>query len=192
MSKAVVIIDLINDIIHPEGKIPSCAQHVIENDVINNTNHVLSLAREHGWLVIHVKVGFDANYTAQPKASPVFGKAHQYQALKLGCFGTEFHSDVDIRENEMIIVKPRISAFYNTPLDATLRANNITELYLAGVSTEWAIQSTAREGHDRDYKVTILGDCCAAASEESHQASLTMLGRIAHLISAHDLPLETE
>ncbi|KJY94193.1 isochorismatase [Vibrio neptunius] len=187
MSKAILIIDLINDIIHPEGKIPSCAQHASQMNVIANTNHALNFARENKWLVVHIKVGFDVNYAALPKSSPVFGKADQYQALKLGSFGTEFHRDVDFRENELIVVKPRISAFYNTSLEATLRANQVTQLYLTGVSTEWAIQSTAREGHDRDYKITILEDCCAASSHQAHLASLTMLSRIATLAKVDDL-----
>lgn len=89
-----------------------------------------------------------------------------------------------------IIVKPRISAFYNTSLEATLRANHVKQLYLAGVSTEWAIQSTAREGHDRDYKITILEDCCAASSKEAHSTSLAMLSRIADIVTASNLSTE--
>ncbi|NRF62985.1 cysteine hydrolase family protein [Vibrio coralliilyticus] len=190
MSKAILIIDLINDIVHPDGKIPSCARLASEMKTITNTNHALNYARKNNWLVVHIKVGFDTNYSAQPKSSPIFGRADQDQALQLGSFGTEFHSDVDVRENESIIVKPRISAFYNTSLEATLRANHVKQLYLAGVSTEWAIQSTAREGHDRDYKITILEDCCAASSKEAHSTSLAMLSRIADIVTASNLSTE--
>ena len=187
MKKALLVIDFINDIVHPDGKIPSCALHAQEQNAITHANQALAYARKNDWIVILVKVGFESHYYAQPKNSPIFGLANQYQALQLGGFGTDLHEDLDVQTSDFIIEKPRISPFYGTPLEAVLRANHIDHLYLTGVSTTLAIQSTTRDAHDRDYQVTIIEDACAADSQQTHQQSIELLSRLAEVISVEQL-----
>lgn len=185
MKTAFIALDYIIDITHPEGKIARSAGQVSSRNVIAKANEALAFARSRDWLVVLVKVGFSPEYREQPKASPMFGRAHEFGALKLGERGTEFHPDLDVAPSDLVIVKPRISAFYGTPLEAALRANRIERVVIAGVSTTWAVQATAREAHDRDYEVFILEDACAAADETDHENSISVLKHIAHII---DLP----
>jgi nicotinamidase-related amidase len=77
--------------------------------------------------------------------------------------------------------------FHQTNLDLILKANNISELYLTGVSTEMAIQSTARDACDRDYKVTVIADACAGGSPEGYQSSIEVLKSISNVISTEEL-----
>ena len=46
-------------------------------------------------------------------------------------------------------------------------------------STDFAVQTTAREAHDRDYQVSIVQDACAANSIEEHHNTLQLLGNFA-------------
>jgi ureidoacrylate peracid hydrolase len=89
-----------------------------------------------------------------------------------------------------VMEKPRVSPFYGTLLEPALRANRIEHLYLCGLSSSWAIQAAARDGHDRDYRITILEDACAAADANEHHASLRMLSRIAEVIKVEQLTAE--
>ncbi len=66
-NSALIVIDFINDIVHPEGKIPSCAEYVEKYDVIANANKYISEARKDVIPIIHVKVGFSKNYMELPK-----------------------------------------------------------------------------------------------------------------------------
>ncbi len=91
MNKALLVIDFINDIAHPDGRIASSAAHVLAQDAIAHANQALAYARAHGWLVVLIKVGFDGGYQLQPKGSPMFGRAHQFGALSLADSGTDFH-----------------------------------------------------------------------------------------------------
>ncbi|MGL4890152.1 MAG: cysteine hydrolase, partial [Aeromonas veronii] len=59
MNKALLVIDFINDIAHPDGRIAASAAHVLEQDAIAHANHALAHARANGWLVVLIKVGFD-------------------------------------------------------------------------------------------------------------------------------------
>lgn len=42
MESALIVIDFINDIVHPQGKIPSCADQVNQNKVIENANQAIA------------------------------------------------------------------------------------------------------------------------------------------------------
>ncbi|RUL79795.1 isochorismatase family cysteine hydrolase [Dyella choica] len=187
MSTAFIAIDYIIDIVHPEGKIARSAPHAQQRNIITQVNRALAIAESKGWLRVLVKVGFAKHYLDQPKHSPMFGRAGQLGALKLGEPGTEFHPDLKVTGDHLVIVKPRVSAFYATPLEAILRANGVRRLIIAGVSSSWAVQSTARDAHDRDYDVCIVEDACAAGDESEHQASMKMMSSIAQIISVDDL-----
>jgi ureidoacrylate peracid hydrolase len=189
MKTALLVIDFINDIVSQNGKIPSCAKQVLEKKVIQKANTAIEFAREKNWLIIPIKVGFSSDYREQPKNSPIFGKANQFQALSLGQWGTEFHPDLNISANDNVIVKHRISPFYGTSLDLVLKNNSITRIVVSGVSSSWAIQSTVRDGHDRDYEMILLEDACAASTEEEHQTALKMCERIAKIIKTNDLSI---
>ena len=186
-NTALIGLDYIHDIVHPDGKIARTAQHAGERGVIANANQALTTARSKGWLTVLVKVGFARGYADQPKQSPLFGRAHEVGAIELDTPGTAFHTDLDAGLADLVIAKPRVSAFYGTNLDPALRARRIERLIVAGVSTSWAVQSTVRDAHDRDYQVLVLEDACAAANDAEHQASIDLLKAVASIIRVADL-----
>jgi nicotinamidase-related amidase len=188
MTKAaLLVIDFINDIVDPNGKIAASASYIAEHQVIEKANEAMAFARNNNIPVILVKVGFTAGYLECPEHSPVFGKAKQYKALQLGTWGTEFHEKLKIEPQDLIIIKHRISAFYATALEAILRANQIDTLLLSGVSTHMAIASTAREAHDRDYQVVIIGDACGTANQALQDTTLEILGKVSKIIKTSEL-----
>ncbi|GAA5187533.1 isochorismatase family cysteine hydrolase [Ferrimonas gelatinilytica] len=187
MKTAFIGLDYIVDIMHPSGKIARSAEHAREREIIPVANRLLAHAKAQGWLSILVKVGFSAGYQEQPKGSPMFGRAHEFGALRLDGPGCAFHPDLVVPDGTVELHKPRVSAFYGTILEPLLRANGVERVVLAGVSSVWALQSTARDAHDRDYQVVIVEDACAAANQEEHQASITMLETIAEVVSAKQL-----
>src|ERR1700722_16662529 len=173
--------------VHPEGKISHTADLAAERGIIEKVNRALATASEKGWLTILVKVGFAKGYTDQPKHSPFFGRLHEIGALEMESPGMDFHPELKAELADMVVVKPRISAFYGTRLDAALRARKVDRLIIAGVSTAWAVQSTVRDAHDRDYEVCVLEDACAAVNDLVHHSSMELLGAIAKVIRVEDL-----
>jgi nicotinamidase-related amidase len=94
------------------------------------------------------------------------------------------HAALAPKPGDFDIVKHRVSPFYATSLEVILRSNNIHRLFLSGVSTSGAVLSAAKDGHDRDYDVFVLEDCCCALSEVQHQAVIEQMQRIATITSA--------
>jgi nicotinamidase-related amidase len=186
-NTALIILDLENDLIHPEGKLALNAKMVVENGVIAKTNAAIQWARQRGALVIFVRVGFSQNYVECPTTSPLFSYVQQAKALQLNTWGTEFDKNLDVRENDIVITKHRVSAFYATPLQAILTARQIQQVMLCGVSTDFAVQTTAREAHDRDYRVSIVQDACAANSIEEHHNTIQLLEKFCTLVNSDHL-----
>src|SRR5690606_33967275 len=107
---------------------------------------------------------FSRDYIECPESSPIFSRAKANQALLAESWGGAFHEELAIESTDKIIQKHRISGFYNTPLEAVLKAQRIERILLCGVATDMAIELTAREAHDRDYHVCVIGDACATQS----------------------------
>ena len=188
MKPCLLVIDLINEIIHENGKAPSCHAFVKEHHVLEHANKAIKLSREANIPIIYVTVGFSSEYHGVPKSSPVFSGAPSKNAFKLGEWGTALHDELDYKPSDAVIIKHRISPFYATALEAYLRAQHIDTLILSGVSTNNAIQAAARDGHDRDYKVIILEDACGAKNIQTHKNTLELLKDFSEIIKVEDLP----
>src|SRR5690606_25310001 len=181
-----LVLDMQNDLVHddgPNGKGP-LGEQVRERQIISKTAAAIKKAREAGILVGFVRVGFSEGYPECPPNSQVFSAAPQHGLFKLGAWGTEIHPDLEQREGDIQVTKHRVSPFYSTTLEAQLRANNITRIYCSGVSTQAVVQATVRDGHDRDFDVVVLEDCCAGPNEQEHANSLASIARFCSMATS--------
>lgn len=183
-----LIMDMMNDLVSPEG--PNAKTYGVicaERGVLTKAGDVLDRARRKGIAVGFVRVGFSPDYREWPPKSPIFAKAKEFGLFKLGTWGTEVIDELKPREGEHDIVKHRVSPFYGTALEPILRARGIGELYLCGVSTNGVVSAGVREGHDRDYAITVIEDCCAGATPEEHEHAISGLRRYAKLVQAEQV-----
>ncbi len=189
--KALLCLDFENYIVHPDGKVSGkgYAAYNAEHGTLATLRQVQDEFRAAGLPVIHVRVGFFPGYAQQPKGSPLMGQAHEFGVFDLSGWGGEFMDEVAPQGDELVITKHRVGAFYATPLDLTLKTMGVDEVFLAGVATDMAVESTAREAHDRDLAVKVIADCCIAANEEDQQRSLTNMKKLAAIITSDELDL---
>ena len=185
MAKAMLVMDFENEIAHEEGKLAKAkgySDFIKKNGSLNYLKEAIKKGKEEGMKLIYVKVEFQPDYSDQPKESPLFGKADEFQALKKGSWGTEFISELKKFEPDKVVSKNRVSPFYNTDLESYLESEGVGELYLVGVATDMVVLSAAKEGHDRDFKVKVLSKACAAASEEEHEYALKNIEKYSEVI----------
>lgn len=89
---------------------------------------------------------------------------------------------------EEIILKRQWGAFYGTPLEALLRRRGVRTLVLAGVSTNFGVESTARQGFEFGFDIVIAEDACASRIAEWHEFSIRhILPRLARVVSCADV-----
>lgn len=190
-NSALICIDFLNEMISEGGKLSGKGYLAFaeKNQTLQKVKDLQEKFRGKSLHVFHVKVAFSEDYIEHPVSSPLFGKAKEFKALQSGTWGTEFVEVIKPNAGEKTITKRRVSAFYGTDLEATLRARGIHTIYLSGVSTDLAIESAARDGHDRDFNVVVVSDCCAAANEDDHNKSLITLQKISTVKKISEIEL---
>ena len=190
MAKSMfLVLDMINDLSHedgPNGK-KGYGPILARRNIIANTAIAIAKARAAGVPIGYVRVGFSPDYREVATNSGVFNGAKKAELFKLGSWGTQVHPALAPHPEDYDIIKHRVSPFYATTLDPILGANQITHLVLCGVSTTGAVLSAAKDGHDRDYDITILDDCSAAITDEHHKVTLDMVSRFATITTAADI-----
>lgn len=187
MKKAIITLDIINDICSSEGKIARYPDRISENKIIEKINSITSWGRNKECLIIHVRLGFRPHYLDSSSISPIFGKSKANKALLIDEWGGQFCKELHIKTDDVQIIKHRVSAFYGTDLDLILRGNSVREIVLVGIATNNAVELTAREAHDRDFKVQVIGDATECGSDEEKSASLNFLSRITEVLSTDQL-----
>lgn len=180
-----LVMDMMNDLVAEDGfNSATYGVQVKERGVLANTAAAIAAARAAGAKVGYVRVGFSSDYREAPAESPIFSGARKNGIFQLGTWGTEVHDSLQPQDSDFDIVKHRVSPFYGTSLEPILRANGIERLVLCGVSTNGVVHSGAREGHDRDYEVVILEDCCAGVTPDEHSHAIACLGRFAKILKS--------
>ena len=181
MAKSVLLIgDMINDLVHEGGPSPYLME-VKRRKIIENNAFTIDKAREAGIQIGFIRIGFSSDYREVSENSPLFTGAMKAGRFKLGTWGTEVHPDLSPKDNDFDIIKHRVSPFYGTRIDPLLKAQGVKNIYITGISTSGVVLSAAKEGHDRDFVVTIIEDCCCAGSEDDHQAVLHICERFASI-----------
>jgi nicotinamidase-related amidase len=187
-----LVLDMENDLVHADGPNGKAAygEQVRRRRVLENTLAALDKARKAGLHIGFVRVGFSPDYRECPPDSPIFSGARKNGIFKLGTWGTEVHPDLGRQAGDFDIIKHRVSPFYSTNLEAILRANGIRRIYCSGISTNAVVQATVREGHDRDYEMVVLEDCCCGLSLEEHDNAIKGLQRFCKLTTSQDVIFE--
>jgi len=193
MSNAIyLVLDMMNDLVHPDGPNGNApyGEQSRERHIVENTRAAIDKARAAGVPVGFVRVGFSPDYRECPPNSPIFSNARKNGIFKLGEWGTETHPDLGQQPGDFDIVKHRVSPFYATSLEAILRANSISRIYCSGISTNAVVQATVREGHDRDYDIVVLEDCCCGLTREEHEIAMESLKRFCRVAQSNDVVFE--
>jgi nicotinamidase-related amidase len=188
-KQALLILDMMNEIVRADGAWAEMGYgygpQAEERDVVPKTVLAVEKARAAGIPVIYVTVGFSKSYAEWPSDSPVFTEeGKKARLLQLGTWGQETHEALAPREDEVLVTKKRVSPFYATFLEVLLRTQGVEELLLCGVATDHVVMATARDGHDRDFRIKVLEDCCAAASQERHEAAIVVLDGVAEITTS--------
>jgi nicotinamidase-related amidase len=84
----------------------------------------------------------------------------------------ELLPQLDHQPSDILITKLRWGAFSETTLDAKLRELGVTQIVLAGISTSFGVESTARYAYEHGYNVALATDAMTDSTVEAHENSL--------------------
>jgi nicotinamidase-related amidase len=96
---------------------------------------------------------------------------------------SEFVAELGPEPSDLVIDKRQWGAFYGTPLDLQLRRRGIRTIVLGGISTNYGVESTARDAYERAFDIVFVEDAMSARSAPDHEFALTRIfpriGRVA-------------
>ena len=172
---ALIVIDVQNDFIHSEGAMAKGGSTVTPaQEMVPQLIKFIEEAGNIDMPVIYT-LATHSRWTDTPswrqRLSPAVDLDHFCRPNTWGC---DFYQ-VKPREDDLVMLKPRFSAFIGTHLELTLGAIGATNLILTGVATGGCVEATAKHGYMLDYNIVVVEDCTAGGRDEAHRAALQRL-----------------
>lgn len=160
MTKAFIIVDMLNDFVK-EGGALYCGQTA--KDIIPYIKRRLIENRKAGNLIIYL----------QDWHSPDDLEFNRFPPHAIAnTFGSEIIPELTLKENDVVIKKRRYSGFYGTDLDVILWTEKVTIVEIVGVCTSICIMDTVGGLANRDIETIIPTSCVADFDPEMHKMAL--------------------
>jgi ureidoacrylate peracid hydrolase len=183
---ALIIVDMQNAYASPGGYLDLAGFDIAgAQPAIDKITEAAAAARAAGMPVIFFQNGWDAGYVeAGGPGSPNWHKSHalktmrrrpelQGKLLAKGGWDYALIEALQPQAGDIVVAKPRYSAFFNTNLDSLLRARGIRALVFTGIATNVCVESTLRDGFFLEYFGVVLHDATHHAGPDFiQQASL--------------------
>jgi ureidoacrylate peracid hydrolase len=191
---ALLIVDLQNDFVHPDGAYGRAGQASAEIAALPARLAPLAglLRRKGGWIV-STQFTLVPSKGGEPLISPHLKRLRPF--LRRGDFlpGAWGHQLVDaLQPADLAVEKIAYSAFYMTRLEWVLRKAGIRRLLVAGIVTNGGVASTVRDAHVRDFDTTVLADGCAAFTADVHATAIEALRPVCRIASIAEMMAEVE
>lgn len=180
-ATGLLIIDLTNDFLHPDGAYARGGQTSPEIAALpERVLPVVEALRAKGGWIVSAEFTLVPSKEGEPFISPHLKAIRPFLGkgdFAPGSWGqglVEKLQPADVR-----IEKVAYSAFYMTRLEWVLRKAGIDTLLVCGIVTNGGVASTVRDAHMRDFTTTVLSDGCAAFRRETHETTLADLRTVA-------------
>lgn len=188
-TTALLLIDLQNDNVHPDGAFASSGapEHAVQQNLVPNAKQLLAWARAHALPVIHNRIVSYPGRDFGGSNAPIFRMIGP-ESLKLGSWGADALEGLEARDDEPVLIRNRMSGFNGTGLDSLLRNTGVTTVLIAGVWTNMAVEHTVRDAADHGYRAVLVTDATSSINNDWQQAALNYaLTNIAEFTTTTDV-----
>jgi len=188
-NTALVLVDMQNDFLHPEGAYGRAGQGCEAIAALPERHLRLAQAmRKAGGWIVSTHFTLVPGKSGEPFISPHLRKLRPFLGkgdFTPGAFG---HQLIDLLQPaDLSVEKVAFSAFFQTRLDWVLNRANITDLIFGGIVTNGGVASTVRDAHVRDFHCTVVEDACAAFNDGAHNSTIASLSTIAEIANCADV-----
>jgi len=172
-TTAVLVVDMQNDTVHPEGAYAStgAAAHAAAQHVVANTRAVLDAARASGTPVFYSRIVVYPVPGMGGDNAPIF-RMLAPDTFKVGSWGAAVVDELAPQDGEVVLDRTRMSVFNGTGIDSMLRNLGTRSLVVTGAWTNMAVEHTVRDAADHGYEVTVVADATSSLSEQWQDAAL--------------------
>jgi nicotinamidase-related amidase len=163
MKTAVVVIDMVKDNLEL-----SHHEHLAARGraIVEAVNRLTAGARKRGWPVVFATDSF------LPGDFLFRGRMGEHSLR--GTQGAEVSALLDQAPGDLWLPKRRMSAFFKTDLDQSLRLWEVERVAVCGLMTNYCVLATALDAVCHDFAAVMVSDACNAPSDELHQGCLAL------------------
>jgi ureidoacrylate peracid hydrolase len=173
---ALLVIDMQNGFLHPEGSVTRNEQPMFEVErVVAETVNLVAATRTAGLPVVYTQHVFRPDYFDVPprlRSQDLFTEGGE--ALVNGSWDAAMADELKPLDSEAVVEKNRYDAFLYTDLELVLRRLGVGRLLVCGVATNVCVESTVRSAEQRDFAVTVASDCTSGPADYHHAALASM------------------
>jgi nicotinamidase-related amidase len=193
-TTALLLCDLQNDFIHPDGAYARGGQSAPEIAALPaRIRPLMDVLRAKGGVVISTQFTLVPGRGGEPMISPHLKAMRPF--LKKGDFapGSWGNATVDaLQPVDVAVEKVAYSAFYMSRLEWALRKLGVMRLLACGIVTNGGVASTFRDAHVREFDAIVLEDGCAAFSPAVHQTAIDALRPVGRVATISEMIAEIE
>jgi nicotinamidase-related amidase len=174
-TAALLVLHYQNGLVRHEGvfAFSGTAAQVEKHNCLEKTGAVIQASRAAGMPVVYVNIEFRPGFPELKKPTyPLIESIQERNAFLRGSWDAGIPDELEPDPSDIIVINFNSSAFSHTDLDCILRAKGVEQLFLAGIATNWVVESTARYGAELGYDITVLEDCCQGFSDELHDFAI--------------------
>jgi nicotinamidase-related amidase len=189
---ALLIVDLQNDFLHPEGAYGRAGQSAPAIAALPaRLKPLADLLRAKGGWIVSTHFTLVPAKGGEPIVSPHLKKLRPFLAKGDFLPGAWGHALVDtLQPADLSVEKIAYSAFYQTRLEWLLRKCGIDRLVVGGIVTNGGVASTVRDAHARDIETAVLSDGCAAFSPKVHETAIAALAPVSRIATVAEVMAE--
>jgi nicotinamidase-related amidase len=195
-TTALLVIDMQNDFLHPEGWAASSGADVSPvRAVIPAIERLTKTARKAGVPVIWVGWGVRPDHAnisasfftrargAAGSTNPSYGEASPSghgRILVRDEWGAATIDELTVAPDDMLVYKHRLSGFWDNELDSILRHRGITTLLFSGINTDRCVFTSLQDANFLGYDCVMVEDACATTSPDYVRDAVLYLVRRTH------------
>lgn len=195
---ALVVIDMQNDFLHPDGWFArSGLDPTPLLTIVPVIRRLAAGLRSAGLPVIWLNWGVRADVANIPSASlqkaGLCGRRATYgdpspsgqgHVLVQGEWGARTIDELAPEAGDLLIHKHRLTGFHDNEFESVLRARGIETLLFAGINTDRCVFTTLTDAATRGFGCVLVEDACATGSSETISQSILALVRLLHGVTA--------
>ncbi|TYT62634.1 isochorismatase family protein [Natrialba swarupiae] len=138
---------------------------------ISETKRLLSAAREADLPVFYTRLADDETTLRNHRGIIDEKKDGAFDNVDIDAAST-IHPELTPEDGDVVLEKPKLSAFFDTHLANVLRLEGIDTLVIVGLSTSGGVRSSVVDANCHNIRPIVPAECVGDRSEISHEVTL--------------------